>query len=104
MQTSLASATGVSPWVSTVAAKCFQQEVAVFVVRSRSKASSLNPLAYRSAAKSIRKHIGPRQGDVRVVTLATQSCYAPGSVSYATFADESFVWHLRSVESAFDAR
>ena len=37
--------------------KCFQQEVAVFVVCSRSKASSLNPLAYRSAAKSIRKHI-----------------------------------------------
>jgi hypothetical protein len=26
--------------------KCFQQEVAVFVVRSRSKAGSLNPLAY----------------------------------------------------------
>src|SRR5215475_2742239 len=38
-------------------AKCFQQEVAVFGVRSRSKANSLNPLAYRSTAKSIRKHI-----------------------------------------------
>src|SRR5262245_12492109 len=41
----------------TAPPKCFQQEVAVFVVRSLSKASSLKPLAYMGTAKSIRKHI-----------------------------------------------
>jgi hypothetical protein len=47
--------------------KCFQQEVAVFGVRSRSKANSLKPLAYRSTAKSIRKHIASTRcaGEVR---------------------------------------
>jgi hypothetical protein len=44
----------------TVEAKCFQQEVAVFVVCSRSKANSLNHLAYRGTAKSIRKHIASK--------------------------------------------
>jgi hypothetical protein len=46
-----------TPSATILVSTCFQQEVAVFGGRSRSKASSLNPLAYRSAAKSIRKHI-----------------------------------------------
>jgi len=46
-----------TPSATILVSTCFQQEVAVFGGRSRSKASSLNPLAYRSAAQSIRKHI-----------------------------------------------
>jgi hypothetical protein len=61
--------------------KCFQQEVAVFVVRSRSKASSLNPLAYRGTAKSIRKHIARSHG--RRMSGPARMCGVAHGVSVA---------------------
>jgi hypothetical protein len=80
----------VAPIIIIGLAKCFQQEVAVFGVHSRSKVNGFNTLAYKRTAESIRKHIGYVSGKGH--TLVDMRLY----LEWSKYSHSPFRQRLRS--------